>query len=288
MKLHTEKYLDKPVCDSIKGIFILLVFYSHIMPYLREENIYFDNLIVSNVTTVAGFLGQLIVVMFFFYSGYGVMYSVIHKGEIYIYQMPIKRILVTFLNFAIAVFVYFVLQSVCFSNSYDISHLLLSLIGWKSLGNSNWYIFTILSCYLISYLCLRLTSKTLNKDNSIANYYQNTSIEKSLHENYNNYKLSLIQITTCTVVLIVILMQFKPGWWYNTLLAYPFGMYWCLYRQKLDKIIKKHYIQLLSSIVLIYIYVTTIFPISHSLMLSQFSQYNFCNLYIVSYRCISN
>lgn len=46
--------------------------------------------------------GQLIVVMFLFYSGYGVMESVRSKGTAYIKSIPFKRVLSTLVTILFA------------------------------------------------------------------------------------------------------------------------------------------------------------------------------------------
>ena len=43
-------------------------------------------------------MGQLVVVMFLFYSGYGIGESYKKKGVNYVQQMPVHRILTTLLN----------------------------------------------------------------------------------------------------------------------------------------------------------------------------------------------
>ena len=88
--------LSRDTANVIKGAFILLVFNSHICDYWGESNI------------IRGFLGQMIVVPFLFYSGYGVMESIKMKGLDYIKSIPCHRILSTLLNFDVAVCVYIV------------------------------------------------------------------------------------------------------------------------------------------------------------------------------------
>lgn len=97
------------------------------------------------------------VAMFMFYSGYGVMESIRSKGMNYVHSMPKKRILSTWIHFAFIVALY-VLLTVAIGNEITLKQLLLSFIGWDSVGNSNWYIFDILCLYLMSFvLCLAIT-----------------------------------------------------------------------------------------------------------------------------------
>ena len=98
------------------------------------------------------------IAMFLFYSGYGVMESIKKKGNHYIDAIPRTRVLATLINFDIAVAL-FAFISLISSQDYTFSHYLLSFIGWKSVGNSNWYIFVIILCYLIVFISFRSTDR---------------------------------------------------------------------------------------------------------------------------------
>lgn len=140
MKLNPD-YLGREQCESVKGIFILLVFFSHFMGYVRQTGgVAFDMP-----------LGQLIVTLFLFYSGYGVMESIRTKGAAYVREMPKRRILTTLLNFDIAVLA-FIGVDLLLGQSLTAKQCLLSLVAWDSVGNSNWYIFVILLCYVAAWM----------------------------------------------------------------------------------------------------------------------------------------
>lgn len=102
---------------------------------------------------------QLLVVMFLFYSGYGVTESIASKGKTYINAIPKKRILTTLLNFSVAVCVFIGLAS-ALGKDLTVEQCLLSLIGWESVGNSNWYIFCILICYAATYIAFKASTNS--------------------------------------------------------------------------------------------------------------------------------
>lgn len=100
----TERdYMSVNMTNSIKGVFLCMVFLSHIWGYTDFSHPYLDG---SYQRFIRGRLGQCIVTMFLFYSGYGVMESVKRKGEMYIRAFPAQRILKVLLQFegAIALF----------------------------------------------------------------------------------------------------------------------------------------------------------------------------------------
>lgn len=140
MKLIPD-YLGREQCDSVKGIFILWVFLSHFMGYVAKVGGY----------VVPVYIGQMMVTLFLFYSGYGVMESIKKKGDDYVRSMPKRRILTTLLNFDIAVLA-FVALNLLLGNPMTLKQIALSLVCWDSVGNSNWYIFVILCCYLAAFI----------------------------------------------------------------------------------------------------------------------------------------
>ena len=71
-------YLSKEQTNAIKGIFILLVIFRHFKQYVGNLSILDKTLVLWD-----DYLDQLIVVMFLFYSGYGVFLSIKNKGKDY-------------------------------------------------------------------------------------------------------------------------------------------------------------------------------------------------------------
>ena len=129
--------------NAIKGFFILLVFISHCMLDVKKAGYEFVGWLDAIGMQIRSEFGQLVVVMFLFYSGYGVMESYAKKGREYVKTFPKKRILTTLLNFDIAVSV-FVALDLALGIKLGLKQIALSLIAWESVGNSNWYIFVVL------------------------------------------------------------------------------------------------------------------------------------------------
>ena len=84
------------------------------------------------------------------------MEAISKKGVKYINDFPKKRILNVLLNFDIAVLL-FIVTNILLGRYYSYDEYLLSLIGWTSVGNSNWYIFVILLCYVHVYIAFRVS-----------------------------------------------------------------------------------------------------------------------------------
>lgn len=192
-------FLNHDMTNCINGIFILLVFMSHFnqnVRYTVPSDLWYAGLVRK--------IDQLMVTTFLFYSGYGIMESIKVKGNSYIHNIPKRRIFGTLYKFVLAVNCYALMAHY----NIPLKKLLLSFIAWKSIGNSNWYIFAILMCYLSVFISF--------------------SIFK------NNYKKGCIGVFLLTCVYLVVTYKIFKGqrWWYDTILCYPLGMFVSLYKDK--------------------------------------------------------
>ncbi len=221
-------FLSKKTCAVVNGIFIIMVFFAHawqyIAPALGHWTI-FDNLYAS----VIGWSGQYIVVPFLLFSGYGVTTSIMEKGNAYARKIPSARILPTLINFDIAVCI-FIVVNLILGFRPSLAQCLLSLSGWDSVGNSNWYIFCILWCYCFSFVA-------------------------SLCSKHSKEAHLMIVLVLC-LLYIVLLSVFKGNqrWWYDTILAYPTGVAVALYREKLAILIERWKLPLASGLMALFIF----------------------------------
>lgn len=194
--------------NAVRGVFMVLIFLSHFMQYYTYTS-EFDKL-GGNVSRT---LGQMIVVMFMFYSGYGIGESIKRKGTGYIKPFPKNRVLKTLLHFDVAILIYFIL-SLILELDYPADQVALAFIGWTSIGNSNWYIFAVIILYIITWVAFSVFGK-----NKIA---------------------AAAGVTLLTVVYIVVMSFFKEYWWYDTVLCYAAGLWYSLFKEKLENLLTKH------------------------------------------------
>lgn len=211
-------YLSIDNTQAIKGIFILMVFFSHFNSYVMLSGAY-DGI----YRKFFFFIGQAMVALFLFYSGYGVMESIKRKGEGYIDKFSKSRILSTLFNFDCAVILYLILALIL-GNEITIKQVLLSLIGWDSLGNSNWYIFVILLLYLLTYIIFKIFRK------------------KSHH-----LSVLILGIIACIIIYLTYCFKIKDSYWYDTILCYVFGMSYSLEKERIERIINKNIVTWLFS-----------------------------------------
>ena len=211
---YNEDYLAFGTTNAVKGIFILLVFISHVVPYIVDAGYVYDGIMGDLFWRLHSRVGQWIVAMFLFYSGYGIMESIKKKGEDYVALIPRKRILTVLLNFDIAVLVYVILAWLL-ANEMSIGKILLSFVGWESVGNSNWYIFVIILAYLITYV-----SFVCSKNKRISTY------------------------TVCSLLFLamLVLSVFKGNWWYDTILCFGAGLLYYQHKVVAESFARKHYV----------------------------------------------
>ena len=151
LSMDADDFMAPVITSCVNGLFISIVFLSHAKDYVPEEAF---GPLDEGCLKVVSYLGQLMVTTFLFYSGFGAMESIKHKPG-YIKAFPARRILPFLLDVWIALAVYLVLLPIR-GGQTNVETVLLAMVGWKSLGNSNWYIFAILAMWVATYVAFRV------------------------------------------------------------------------------------------------------------------------------------
>lgn len=198
-------YMSIPSTTAIKGVFAIIILLSHASSYL--------NLGLGFPDRAFGFtmryLGQLMVAVYFFYSGYGILESA-KKKKGYADRFFKNRFLKTWLHFALAVLLFLILQCIL-GNRFETLDYVLCWTGWRSIGNSNWFMFVILALYMASYIILLLQKRVVLPEWIFA-----------------------LLASMLAAGLWAILFHFKPSehWWYDTIAAFPAGMWFSLLKEE--------------------------------------------------------
>ena len=205
-KNYFDDYLSREKTAAINGIFVLLVFYRHYSGYADTLGGKYDNLTIA----LDAFMGQMIVVPFLFFSGYGIMRQICQRGNEYINSIPKDRILKVWSRYAVAVFL---VVDICIGNYYNPLRVLGAFFAWTDIGNSNWYIFAILMLYIFTYISFKIVN---NKICSI-----------------------VLLVCMCVIYIIGLLYSGNGRHYYNTILTYPAGMVYALTRDSIEKNLQK-------------------------------------------------
>lgn len=203
-------YLDQSQTNVIKGIFVVLVLLGHSTQYVQMQGS-----LDEPYMYMRAHLGQMVVSMFLFYSGYGMLKSIIAKRYEYIRSFPVKRFLITFINFAVALLLYCGMNY-CLNIHYDWKFLLLSFTGWVGIGNSNWYMFAIFCLYIIFYF----------------SFYFTRWIKSNIALYMGMLFLSILSI-------LLVYWEIRVGqskWFYDTIILFALGGWFALFQDKIEDI----------------------------------------------------
>ena len=132
-----QDYMNLDNTNSIKGIFVWMIIFCHKMEYLNKKNYIYIRLIKN--------LGQNIVAMFLFYSGYGIYESLKKKGTNYSSTLLVKAIIL-FLESQIIIILFLIAN---IFNSFLFIHLFIfQIYQTNSNRYNNNFFFMFTSCHI--------------------------------------------------------------------------------------------------------------------------------------------
>lgn len=203
-------YCSPKNTGTINAIFSILIFLSHAYNYVECRGV-FD----LPYKSFQSFMGQLVVVTYLLFSGYGIMESYKRKGFDYIKAMPKNRLFRLWYHFAIVVCIYAMISIFLRGCSYSPLHQLLALIGYTSYGNSNWYMFVTFAMYIIIIISFAI---------------------------FKNRKIPPLLLTVALSAGLAgwLCYMGKGSHWYNTIICFPLGMIFSLIKPKFDKLMMKN------------------------------------------------
>ena len=208
-------YLSHKNTVLINGVFVILVYLSH-----SSAKCALTNSMDQFYILFKQHLLQLVVVTFLFYSGYGMCVSLMNKKG-YADSLMKIRLPKLFVHFNIAILLYLIVQFFL-GKVYKLPYILKAMIGWSSVGNSNWYIFVMLLLYVLLWISCKIFKKPQHA----------------------------IHLTTLLTILYIVFMIKKgmPTRFYNTILCFNLGMYYALCKSRIEKIVMKNDIHYLMTL----------------------------------------
>lgn len=206
-----EDYMGPEQTTAVKGIFAVFILMSHM-----SSNLQFDARVDTLTRGIIAMIGQLMVTMFFFYSGYGILEGYRKKAN-YAHGFLKNRFLKVLLHFDLAL-VLFALMGLILGNRYTATDYLFCWFGWTGIGNSNWFIFDTLVFYLIVYAAMGICHK----------FSKNQTL------------FCLIATVLCAVFWFILYRVKGPeSWWYNTIFCFPMGLWYSAYQERINKLCRK-------------------------------------------------
>lgn len=208
---YITDYMSIDKTMAIKGIFIIIVFFSHFNSYVD-----FSSTLDIAYNENFKLIGQRMVTLFMFYSGFGVMEAIKKKKMPYVHRIPVTRVAGTFFRFDIAVLLFLIMHLILGKGDAGMSakRIILAFTSWGAIGNSNWYIFAILVCYLLTFIAFEL------------------------FRDKGSYIPSVILLSVLMIAYIIIFhkLELRPTRYYNTVFCYVLGVYFSIFKNKFDKL----------------------------------------------------
>ena len=143
------------------------------------------------------------------------MESIKKKGHNYVKRMPIDRFFKLWYHFAIIIGL-FIAVALIRNKNYTLDYYLLSFTGFKSIGNSNWYMFVTFSLYILVFIAFMI----FRKSNILAVGSLFVLIAAFVFVENEVLDLSVI--------------------FYDTIFCFPLGMLFSLLKPFIDKIVMKN------------------------------------------------
>lgn len=200
------EYTSRERTSLINGIFIWLVIFSHMYNngVLLNDT---DQQIIDGIRD----LKQLVISTFLFFTGYGIMSSLIRKGKDYAACLISKRFFSVLFHFSIVVLVYVAVQY-SLGNTFPLTQIIAGFTGWLSIVPSSWYIFLI----LISYWFIAISWHLCHRFHPI---------------------FQVISVSILYIIYIPCVMD-RGYWWADSCLCVPAGMLYRIYQPNIERFLK--------------------------------------------------
>ena len=220
----TEDYLSYANTKCIKGICAVGILLHHLFQYSKIE-------VNPLLEIVLQSMGELLVAMFFFFSGYGLVISYMRKGKKYINKMPRNRILPFYITCILMEIIYILFYIII--GEYDeisIRVVIQTLLFGKTIIKLGWYLQTQLVLYLMFYAIFKFCKN-------------------------NKYRNILLLVGWIMYCIVCICMKLSITWYVSSI-TFLLGGFWGYNRERIDKILnnKKSFFISISSVFFIFIF----------------------------------
>lgn len=185
--------------NCLKGIFAICVLIHH----LYQGSGLLHDTVIGGVLQAFGYLS---VACFFFLSGYGLYASYQIKGRYYIKTFCRKKIIPFYEVMCLFIAIYFLANTI-YGQNISIWVLIKYLTFGGTIIGNGWY----LQVQLVLYLLFYITFRYAKEDRAIP-----------------------CIIGECMSMCIILYLCGFESTWYEGIMAFPLGMVWCRYQDKLN------------------------------------------------------
>lgn len=206
-----EDFLSLPVSKGLQGFCAVLIVMHHISQQLAEN---------AGPLHWLENVGVCFVGIFFFFSGYGLLKSLLKKDD-YLKGFFRKRMPVILIPFYVIIFI-FLAFTLLLGDVYTPGELIGIITGWLLLNTHMWYIVEIAIFYIAFYLIFR--------------FIKNRGAALTV------MTLFIVLVTIGSLLLGHGDYWFQGEWWFNTSLLFVIGMFIAQFETQVVAFVKRFYI----------------------------------------------
>lgn len=200
-------FLGKENTNSLRGLLVFGIIFTHIAAKVNS-GYHFVNF---------RYIGTYLVAVYFFLSGYALYFQFENK-EGYLNGFLRKRFLKILIPYFWVNLFYLLVYFWLWRNEINLEYLKNLIIRGGTLVSHSWFIIVILAFYLIFYFA------------------------------YSKFEKNIALLFISFSCLFLMLLFYKIGYqnyWGNNLFAFPFGIWFCMNREKLQRILFSKYNQII-------------------------------------------
>lgn len=207
--------LERSNTQSLRGLFSVIIILYHLHQHIDNKSI----LLAFEMS------GPLIVGYFFFVSGYGLMDGLLHNND-YLNGFIRKRFVKILLPYIVITIIYCIVYFVTNNFGIVLDNIKETKNGCLIISNS-WYIVIALLFYFIYFVSFKIT-RTSGK------------------------AIIIVFIIDAFISGLLAVTHFG-GWWYVSNMAFPLGLFYRHYKDKIEPLIKRKYFLFLSILAIVFI-----------------------------------
>lgn len=205
-KNYNLEFLSKPTTNCVKGLCILIIIFHHVSLTMRNPAL------IKPFTLV----GYLAVSLFFFLSGYGLMFSFLNKDN-YLSNFFSKRLSKVYLPFVVVNALTLIAIYFSSNTKYSVADIILYILGIKLIDSALWFVKSIILFYIVFYIAFKFFKKDTG---------------------------CFLLVIYSIIYSIVCYSLSLSSWWFNAVLCFPIGIYMATYYTKIICFIQKSYIKI--------------------------------------------
>ena len=202
-----KDFLGKENTDSLRGLLVFGIIFTHISA-IASSGYNFQNF---------RYIGTYLVAVYFFLSGYALYFQYENK-EGYLNGFLKKRFLKILIPYLWVNILYLSIYYLLWRNEIGLQYFKNLIIKGGTLVSHSWFIIVILIFYLIFYF-------------SFLNFGKNKAL--------------MCIILSCSMLLMIFYLIGYQNYWGNNLFAFPFGIWFCMHRNKIKGFLFEKYNQLI-------------------------------------------